>query len=322
MPLNQRGLAHFVLILLLLAGIGIGIYLVQRPAIFRPKASESTPQKITNENFEPKTNPYGDAWAWKKAPNPGIPISLGAAGIMQYISRTNTGAYTYQDADGTIKEALAQYIAKTNSGYVYLDSYEPIHEGVEPRSIALITRVKQINPNIKFLGYFVQWEVLPWWSDIVGKADAGDQNFENFFVHREGTSPTKANRITNQPDHPERGVVPVLDITNPNMRAYLIPKLIASIQAAKMDGVMNDSLFLNAANTFNPTSLSPDNIMPAATKAAWPAAMAQFVQEIRTAMNGKNMEIFGNVDDDFPQFMQNDLLRAGRLDGVIFEDPF
>src|SRR3989344_136275 len=37
---NQQGVAHLFLIVLLLAGVGIGIYLVQNPAVFSPKAAE------------------------------------------------------------------------------------------------------------------------------------------------------------------------------------------------------------------------------------------------------------------------------------------
>lgn len=38
MPKNQKGFAHFFMLILLIAGIGIGIYLVQHPAIFKPHA--------------------------------------------------------------------------------------------------------------------------------------------------------------------------------------------------------------------------------------------------------------------------------------------
>jgi hypothetical protein len=319
---NQKGIAHIFLILIILVGIGVGLYLIQNPQIFTPKANVDPLAKITNEGFETTLNPFGNPWGWKKKPNPNMPVSIGGAGLKQYISKKADGSYLYQDSDGAIKEALAQYYAKTNTGYIYLDSYTPHSSGIDQRSIDVITRTKQLNPNVKFLGYYVQWEPPPGWEEIITKADAGDQYFEDFLVHQDNRPSRKEYRITARPDKPEWGPVPLLDITNPNVRAYVVPKLVASIQAAKMDGVMNDGLFYHAANAYDPNSSFPNNYMPPSIKNAWPGAMAQFVQDIKTGMAGTNLEIFGNVDDDFPQFMQNDLLRAGRLDGVIFEDPF
>ncbi len=40
---NQKGIAHLFLILLILAGIGVGLYLVQNPTIFNPKADNQIP---------------------------------------------------------------------------------------------------------------------------------------------------------------------------------------------------------------------------------------------------------------------------------------
>lgn len=44
--LNQKGIAHIFVILILLAGIVAGLYLVQYPQIFRPKAREISPEFI------------------------------------------------------------------------------------------------------------------------------------------------------------------------------------------------------------------------------------------------------------------------------------
>lgn len=40
MPNNQRGIAHILILLILVAGIGVGLFLVQHPTIFKPRASE------------------------------------------------------------------------------------------------------------------------------------------------------------------------------------------------------------------------------------------------------------------------------------------
>ena len=59
MHLNQKGFAPLLLVittLLLLAGIGIGIYLIQNPAIFKPKASEIQQAEIQKT---PSNSKYG-----------------------------------------------------------------------------------------------------------------------------------------------------------------------------------------------------------------------------------------------------------------------
>ena len=302
----QRGFSPIFVIVILLFALGIGIYLVQQQQIFQPKATSTELSKITDENYETKLNPFGDPWAWKKAQTDS-PVVISAPS--HYV--------TIQDPSGAILEKHAQYLAKANAPFMYFDSYEPHEEGQNPKSIALLTRVKQLNPAIKFLGYFVSWETSPGNDVILERANNGDPYYEAFFVHKKGLPPTKENRLTGRPDHPEWGYVSFMNITNPNYRAFAISKLVSALDTAKMDGIMHDLLFYRGIESFdNPPGSIPDEI-----KAAWPGAMVAFVQEAKAAL-GPNRYIFGNVDDDNPQFMQNDLLAQGRLDGVIFEDPF
>jgi hypothetical protein len=311
-PNNQTGFIKLIVIAVLLVGIGVAVYLTQFTQVFKPKAAETSLTKITEENYEPTLNPFGDPWAWKKSSNPNAPVVLSAP--THYLS--------YQDSSGTILERQAQYLAKSNAPFLYLDSYEPHIEGQNPKSIAFLTRVKQLNPNIKFLGYFVQWEAPPGYDEILQGANNGNSAFESFFVHKKGLPSTKENRLWARPDHPEWGFTPQMDITNPNYRTYIIPKVVETIRSAKMDGVMTDMLFYGATDAFNnPPNTMSDNYMPDNIKSAWPGAMVAYVQELKAAM-GSDLYIFGNVNDDEPQFMQNDLLSPGRLDGVIFEDPF
>lgn len=312
MPNNQKGFATILVILILLTGIVITVYLSQFTQVFKPKADETPLTKITEENYETTLNPFGDPWAWKKNPTPNMPVALAAP--TQYLKST--------DSSGAILERQAQFIAKSNAPFLYFDSYEPHTEGQNPKSIALLTRIKQLNPNIKALGYFVQWEAPPGYGEILQGADNGNSTFESFFVHKKDKPANKDNRFHGRPDHPEWGFSPLMDITNPNYRAYVIPKIIQNIRSAKMDGVMNDLLFYNYTDAYNsPPGSMPNNYLPDNIKAAWPAGMVAFVQELKAAM-GADLYIYGNVSDDQPQFMQNDLFSPGRLDGVIFEDPF
>jgi hypothetical protein len=61
MPLGQKGIAHLFLILLVLTGVAIGIYLVQNPQIFSPKADESRLNVVAVHKFY---NPKLNAWFW------------------------------------------------------------------------------------------------------------------------------------------------------------------------------------------------------------------------------------------------------------------
>ena len=193
--LGEAGFAHLVLImttLLLLAGIGIAVYLTQFTQVFKPKADETPLTKITEENYETTLNPWGDPWAWKKNPKQYIPTAASGPGPTEYLK--------LQDSEGTILERYAKYLAKANSPFLFLDSYEPFVEGQNPKSIALINRVKQLNPNIlnpdiKFLGYIVYHEAPPDYNTILQNADNGDADFEAFFVHKKDKPPTKENRF-------------------------------------------------------------------------------------------------------------------------------
>lgn len=52
--LSERGvIAQGLIILLLLAGIGAGIYLVQHPQIFKPKATSENIDWVTSDNQDP-----------------------------------------------------------------------------------------------------------------------------------------------------------------------------------------------------------------------------------------------------------------------------
>ena len=67
----QRGLIQFVILTIVLIGIGIGLYLIRNPQIFKPKASDTAINA-----FESHYNPFGDPWYMNTGPNSNIPIAL------------------------------------------------------------------------------------------------------------------------------------------------------------------------------------------------------------------------------------------------------
>jgi len=76
---SQKGFAHYLVLLLLLAGIGVGMYLVQNPTIFKSKAAESTvPIKkdvqiwfhpnmyFSQRHSDPRKNPVDALTFWQE----------------------------------------------------------------------------------------------------------------------------------------------------------------------------------------------------------------------------------------------------------------
>lgn len=49
-PPNQKGIAHILLIIILILGIIAGVYLVQKTQIFKPKASSQNIEWIKSDN--------------------------------------------------------------------------------------------------------------------------------------------------------------------------------------------------------------------------------------------------------------------------------
>jgi hypothetical protein len=62
--MNQKGIAHLALIILVLVGVIIGIYLIQNPQIFSPKAEERT---IITIPIYRLYNPTSNYWYWSRS---------------------------------------------------------------------------------------------------------------------------------------------------------------------------------------------------------------------------------------------------------------
>lgn len=312
MPQNQKGVAHIFIVLIILTGIAIGFYLVQNRQIFNPKASETvntSAVKIDDAAFESIYNPFGDPWSLKKASNPSIPISF------------STGCYKEGEKGTTdeIPEREIEYLSKTNAPIIYIDCAAVQDENyMLPRYEKLktfIQKIKAKNPQAKIIGYLVLHEGQPVFPTIVKDADNGDETMESFLVHKKGLPATKDNRVSGRPDHPEWGYAAVMDITNSQYRAYAVPKIVNAMQNMGLDGVLIDGIYWNPLKGLGIADLIPDQ-----TITSWPAAQAQFIQELKSAVGNEKL-LFANVRLDEVAYISNDLLRDGRLDGIMLEDP-
>jgi hypothetical protein len=274
MPIDQKGITHLFLILILLAGIGIGLYLVQNPQVFFPKASEVAGQAINPETFrlqnpKPETekylNPFGEAWETKIAYNPDIPVMLVAV-----FDRTKGGGYGVTDRQAQFNRLLPDYTPSNypnqnttyslnlTPGYINLlknsgpafayfggsgfDSNKPRLN--MPVQKIVDREVRKINPNLKLFGYHVisfteecDLAGYPPLNCSSGSWPTTESSKENWFVHKKGADPTKAvNRL-------HAGATQfILDVTNPEYQDYMAEQLAKSMQNNGLDIVLVDGV--------------------------------------------------------------------------------
>ena len=234
--------------ILIISGIIISVWLIRNPQVFQPKATE-TP----DISFESHYNPFGDPWASNIGANPDIPIIL------------TTGCYRRgpkwigRETDPNVTDEEITHLAKSNTGIVF-EECASIQSGVgmnKQRLINIATKLKQKNPNVKYIGYHVFWLLdfnMRFATEIYTTAETdgmcGQVKCESFFIHKKGMPPTKANRLGHY-----------LDITNPHYRQYIAPKIAQALNEMNMDGFLADGVAptipgLNSADV-------PDNILSA-----------------------------------------------------------
>jgi hypothetical protein len=291
-----------IAVLFIALGIGVSLWLIRNPQVINPKAAENPLAKITEENYETRLNPFGDAWAWKKVPNRSVQI---AASVPLTVFNTTT------DANSNILNAQASFFSKANYEFMWMGVNLHL---TSLRDRQLTQAIKAKNPNAKPFGYLVITENNVGWGEIINGANSGDATFESFLVHKKGLPPTKENRLSARPDHPEWGYSPLMDITNKTYRDWIIPRQVQALKDAGWDGVILDEFMQRILDA---RGLSPS--IPSHILSAWPTAVTSYFKELKAAL-GSNMFLFANLDDDDTVSSINGYLQAG-LDGAFFEDP-
>jgi hypothetical protein len=220
--------------LFIISGILISVWLIRNPQVFQPKATETA-----DISFESHYNPFGDPWATNIGTNPDIPVTL------------TTGCYRRgpkwigRENDPNVSDEEIDYLAKSNSNLVFEECavlQGPNSTMNRQRLINIATKLKQKNPNIKYIGYhvFFQLSFDPQFAiEIYTNAETdgmcGAAKCESFFIHKKGLPATKDNRI---PGH-------FLDITNPYYRQYIAPKIAQALNEMNMDGFLADGVAHN-----------------------------------------------------------------------------
>lgn len=267
----------------------------------------------TKSALETGINPYGDAWSLKKSPNPAIAVSLGVPNITASIF----------DSYSQIPQEQIDFLAKSNAPFLYFDSLGGELQGGSyvtgslPKFKDEISRIKAKNPQIKMIGYVVFYEghlaAAEARAHADNPSDPEQAKFEKFFVHQKGFPETKEYRIDARPDHPEWGAR-LFDVTNPEYRAYIIPKMAAAMNDMGLDGVMSDHMYTDVLGMIGLKDKVPDSKV-----AAWSDSNVAFGQELKAAMGSKFL--FGNVKRNELDYVRDSLLAPGRYDGILLEDP-
>lgn len=297
--------AKIIAVLVIIIGIGTSLWLIRNPQVFQPKATEST-----DISFQSHYNPFGDPWASNIGTNPDIPIIL------------STGCYrrgpkwTGRQTDPNVSDEEINHLAKSNTGLIFEECASlqgPNSELNRQRLINIATKLKQKNPNAKYIGYHVFWVIDfdPQFStDIYAKAEAdqmcGGAKCETFFIHKKGLPPTKANRLGHY-----------LDITNPYYRQYIAPKIAQTLTEMNMDGFLADGVtpFLPGVDN----NLIPDDI-----RNNWSASWPDLLRDVKAAI-GPNKLLFVNSGGhgvNFSRAMVSNDGNSPRADGLMWEDPF
>jgi hypothetical protein len=287
----------------IISGILISVWLIRNPQVFQPKATE-TP----DTSFQSHYNPFGDPWASNIGTNPDIPIIL------------TTGCYrrgpkwTGRETDPNVTDEEITHLAKSNTGIVF-EECASIQSGAgmnKQRLVNIATKLKQKNPNAKYIGYHVFWMLdfnMRFATEIYTNAETdgmcGQAKCESFFIHKKGMPAIKANRLGHY-----------LDITNPYYRQYIAPKIAQALNEMNMDGFLADGVAptipgVNSAEV-------PDAIIN-----NWSASWADLFRDVKAAI-GPNKLLIANSGGQGVAFSRPLITNDGaspRADGLMWEDP-
>lgn len=264
---NQKGIVHLLALVLIITGIIVGVFLVQNPQIFSPKAYEaySNSTQINNQTFRlqnPKSelemyfNPFGENWMNKRFVNPDIPVT-----VFGMYDRTKGSNIDRSEREKQFNRFLPEYFTadpwnvypKPDVDY-YLDLRFGQDELIKKATVDLafvsggngrgantlrtvmpvqkiINReIKEINPKLKIGGSYVMNMVeIP---DLVGY-DLPEWGF----VHRNGTDPTKKeNRLVADPDTYRY----IIDVTIPEVQEHIASEIAKAMTQNGLDAVFID----------------------------------------------------------------------------------
>ena len=256
----------------------------------------SIAQEAPKAALEQYLNPFGDSWS-EAIPNPDIDLmgTFPCRRVMPEQLRETTPAL--HDFVAGLGEPI--YLSECLD---LLDEPEAMPAAYNaPLMQQRIAEFKSRHPAAKLLGYYA-----------VAEYSLGAPAFEalyhehlDWFVHREGETPTKETFVRTR----KNGLI--LDITNSDFQDFIAEEVRESLDAYGMDGFLADAVSPSIAIITD----SPD--VPEAVKANWGRGWIELLGKINKAI-GPERIVLANVSEKETEFVSA-ILPA--IDGVFLEDP-
>lgn len=306
--INQANLLVGIITCFTISGIILSVYLVQQRQTFSPKAAEVGSKSV----WEQKTNPFGDSWSAKAPTNPAIPIGAGTTTF------TSIGPDSTQSTDPN----EINYLGNSNGRYLYDDGaklLEPNKDFIlqvpgrpdriysSSRVKDYLSKIKQINPNIRYIGYLTPNELIGYYN---GYEDIIHQHPEWIVTdindgHRIQVVYSLGGGQTFLGEY-------LMDIGNPNYRQFIAQKAAESMRFHGFGGVLLDQF----ADGFR-TGHTYNGAIPESYSSNWQSNVRETIRAVKQA--APEMDIFLSPYDQDEGYMSS-LLQAGG-DGYFFENP-
>ncbi len=115
--MNQKGIAHIILLVILIAGLIAGLYLIQHPQIFRPKAAVNAPSAQFVDSSGNQISQTTTANVRLKIVKNSAGSTVGTAADVSHPTPTPAAPTTTQDTTIPADEQAAHEALKNNPAY-------------------------------------------------------------------------------------------------------------------------------------------------------------------------------------------------------------
>jgi hypothetical protein len=286
---------------------------------------QATPSP-TPSSIERFANPFGDPWVRKLPSNPEVPVSL------------TSGCHRVDPLRSNLSPSpdLMQFVARSSGRLVFEECAEVADISDGQGAVHLrpfTTALKAMDPSMKFIGYYAA-SVAPTGNltnppPVQDGEPLGlryiDANREDWFVHQKGKPATRQYRLKHVSGDPVRLLFgEILDVTKPDLRQFLVTKLVQSMDFHAIDGVMIDGC--NDLPQY--TTLIQGNVPPDEVVANWAQGCVAFLDDLKRADPSKIVltlnywSLVGQGRSDHETFDYDWFVRRLAVsDGLLWEDP-
>ena len=282
----------------------------------------SAAPSAAKSSYEQAFNPFGDDWSTKTAPNTSI-----AVGLTPACYKRNPKILPVEPPLPPLNAEEAAFIAKSNTPMIWEECAD-VQDASGPDGFGRIGDIwikrnieqqKAANPALKYVGYLPMTRAD---TQTIGQGVATvglkyiHANREDWFVHTAAGARVKYNQS------PGGSPSDLFDITNREFRAFMVARIVESMNYHGMDGFVMDQCF------DIPMVDNGQNVVPSAIYNNWGQSCINMLAELKAALNPLGKKVFftgffhyssgGNdtIEEDFY------FRRIDASNGIYWEDPF